>query len=298
MKHVGKPFWDSFQAAAGVYTMGEVFADNPGYTCDYQNHLTGLFNYPLYWPIIEFLNSTSGSSASFLDMADQMKSNCKDISLLGVFAENHDVPRFASQTKDISLAKNVVALSILWDGIPMVYAGQEHQYQGYADPDNREATWLSGYSTQSALYNTIAALNQVRNVAIQVDAGYTTYQAWVIQSDDHTISFRKGWDGNQIVSVISNLGASGSSYSLTLTNTGWAANTVVVEILTCQQYTVQSGGLNVQMAGGAPRIFFPVNKAAGSGICGLTSKKRDVPEARTMRRGTRMIQSGAIDDAE
>jgi alpha-amylase len=40
-------------------------------------------------------------------------------SLLGSFSENQDVPRFASVTQDMALAKNVIAFTILSDGIPI-----------------------------------------------------------------------------------------------------------------------------------------------------------------------------------
>lgn len=47
-KHVRKPFWKEFNLAAGVYSMGEVYHGDPGYTCDYQKYIDGLVNYPMY----------------------------------------------------------------------------------------------------------------------------------------------------------------------------------------------------------------------------------------------------------
>jgi hypothetical protein len=35
--------------------MGEVFNGNTGYVGDYQNHLTGVFNYPMFFTIKMFL---------------------------------------------------------------------------------------------------------------------------------------------------------------------------------------------------------------------------------------------------
>jgi alpha-amylase len=75
----------------------------------------------------------------------------------------------------MSLAKNVAAFLILSDGIPMIYAGQEQHYSGGSDPYNREATWLSGYSTESELYKLVAASNAIRTHAIGQDEGYLTY---------------------------------------------------------------------------------------------------------------------------
>jgi alpha-amylase len=126
--------------------------------------------------------------------------------LLGTFTENHDLPRLASQSNDLALAKNAIAATILWDGIPIIYAGQEQHYSGNGDPFNREATWLSRYNRQSELYKYTAAINQVRNQAIALDPGYLTYQIYSIYSEAKLVAFRKGYDGKQIISVITNGG--------------------------------------------------------------------------------------------
>ena len=198
-----------------------------------------------------------------------MKSTCKDTTLLGSFSENHDVPRFASYTPDYSLAKNIIAYTILSDGIPIIYAGQEQHYSGGNDPYNREATWLSGYNTSATLHTHVASLNQIRNQAIYKDSTYLTYQNWVIYSDSSTIAMRKGYDGKQIITVLSNLGASGSSYTLSLSNTGWSSGTSVIEILSCTVVTVDSSGnLPVPMASGLPRVYYPLAQLISSEICG------------------------------
>lgn len=271
-KHVDKAFWTSFQQAAGVYVTGEVLAQDVSYVCDYQNHLSGLLNYPLYDPMMIWLNSTVGSTTLFLYTANRIKSQCRDSTVLGTFSENHDLPRFASQTQDMSLAKNALALTILWDGIPIVYAGQEHHYAGNGDPANREATWLSKYSRQSELYKLIASLNQVRNRAISIDPGYLTFNTQVIYSDSHTLALRKGFDGKQIVSVITNVGYGNPAWTLNLQNTGWTSGTVVVEIFTCQRLDIgDQGNFNVPMENGMPRVYISKDAIAGSGICAGTT---------------------------
>lgn len=202
-------------------------------------------------------------------MVNTMKSTCKDTSLLGSFSENHDNPRFASLTSDFSLAKNILAFGFVSDGIPIVYEGQEQHYAGTNDPYNREAVWLSGYDTTAPLYRLVASLNQIRNQAIYKDSNFLTYQAWVIYSDSSTIALRKGFDNAQIIGVLSNLGAGGASYTLSLANTGWGAGTQVVEVLSCATVTVDANAnLPVAMAGGLPRVFYPLAQLTGSGVCG------------------------------
>lgn len=78
---------------------------------------------------------------------------------------------------------------------------------------------------------------------------------------------RKGYDGSQTVTVLSNLGAGGKSYSLSLSNTGYKAGTKLTEVITCSTVTVDSNGkVPVSMAGGEPRIFYPTSKI-GTSLC-------------------------------
>ncbi|EGC43184.1 alpha-amylase [Histoplasma capsulatum var. duboisii H88] len=268
-KHVRKPFWKEFNLAAGVYSMGEVYHGDPGYTCDYQKYIDGLVNYPIYYPLIEAFKSPSGNMANLYNMINTVKDNCPDSTLIGTFSENHDTPRFANYTNDMSLAKSVLVFTILADGIPIVYAGQEQHYAGGNDPYNREATWLSGYNTESPLFKLTAKANRLRQKAIADDVNYLTYKNYPIYQDQNTIAMRKGFDGKQIITVLSNLGSSGASYTLQLGGTGYPAGMRVTDVYTCTSSAVGSNGqLPVPMGAGEPRILYPSERLVGSGICG------------------------------
>jgi alpha-amylase len=270
-KHVSRNFLSSFNKAAGIFCTGEVFSGDTEFTCGYQSSLDSILNLPLYYPIVDFLNGTSGTTVSLLNAIGDLTTYCKDISVLGTFSESHDLPRFASQTKDMSLAKNALALTMMWDGIPIVYAGQEQHYAGYGDPGNREATWLAGYSRKSELYNLLAAMNQVRNTALAIDSDYSTYGIAPVYSTKNTIATRKGNDGKQVISVFTNTGNSSIPYTLDLPCTGWTPGTEVLEALTCQELIVaEDGTLPVPMEDGLPRVFLSIENAAGSGICNIT----------------------------
>jgi alpha-amylase len=145
-------------------------------------------------------------------------------------------------------------------------------------PYDCEATWLAGYNTGSTLYTFIASLNQIRNRAVFQDSTYVTYKAVPSYSDTTTIVLRKGQAGAQIVAVFSNKGASGSSYTQSLSSsvTGFSASQALIKILSCTAYTVDSSGnLAVAMASGLPRILYPTAGLTGSGICpGLTGTFR------------------------
>jgi alpha-amylase len=155
----------------------------------------------------------------------------------------------------MSLVKNAIAYTMMADGIPIIYEGQEQHYAGGNDPSNREAIWLSGYSTTSTLYRHIASMNQIRNQAIYKQASYLTYKNWPIYQDSSVLAMRKGNDGYQITTVLSNQGSSGESYMLTLNNTGYANGTVVIEVLTCTQVTADSNNnIVVAMSEGLPKV--------------------------------------------
>ncbi|KAJ6096647.1 alpha-amylase [Penicillium sp. IBT 16267x] len=265
---VQKDFWAGFEAAAGVYCVGEVDNGDPTLVCPYQEVMDGVLDYPMYYPLLRAFESTSGSISGLYDMINTVKSDCSDSTLLGTFIENHDNPRFASYTEDMSLAKNVAAFTIMSDGIPIIYAGQEQHYNGGSDPYNREATWLSGYNTNSELYKLIAQANAVRNKAIYQAEDYITYKNYPIYQDDTTLAMRKGYNGTQTITVLSNLGESGSEYTLTLSDAGFVAGLAVTEIFTCSSITVDdSGDVAVPMSSGEPRILYPSSELSGSTLC-------------------------------
>lgn len=54
---VPKDFWSEYGEAAGVFQMGENFNGDPAYVGPYQDHVTGLFNYPMYYTIKDVFGS-------------------------------------------------------------------------------------------------------------------------------------------------------------------------------------------------------------------------------------------------
>lgn len=269
-KHVDNNFLSSFEDASGVYIVGEVFNGDPSYVIPYQQYLSGLLNYPVYYWITRAFQSTSGSISDLATGINTMKGQASDLSLYGSFLENHDNPRFPSLTSDMSLAKSAIAFTMLMDGIPIIYEGQEQHYQGGDTPNNREAVWLSGYDTSAELYKWITGLNAIRKLAISKDSTYLDYSAWPIYTDSNTIAMRKGYAGSQVVGVYSNVG-SGASTTVTLTaaNTGFTAGQALTDVMGCTAFTADSSGnLAVTISAGVPRVFFATAALSGGGICG------------------------------
>lgn len=263
----------SFEDASGVYVVGEAFNGDPAIIIPYQNYISGLMNYPAYYWITQAFQSTSGSIPNLINGINEMKSEAIDTTLYGSFLENHDNPRFPYLTSDLSLAKAAIAFTMLADGIPIIYQGQEQHYAGGNTPLQREAIWLSGYSTSAALYKWIASLNAVRNLAISADSTFVTYQNWVIYSDSHTIGMRKGNTGHQIVGVFSNVGASGSTTVTVIgANSGFTAGLAVTDVMSCTAFTAGTNGdLSVSIVGGVPRVFYPTAALSGADLCSESS---------------------------
>ncbi|KAI1326275.1 alpha-amylase [Xylariaceae sp. FL0255] len=266
---VEKDFWPGFQSAAGVYLVCEVDTGDPTVFPDWLNYVSGTLNYAVYYWITRAFESTSATTTELLNGINQMKGQMAT-STLGGFLENHDNPRFASLTSDLSLAKNAIAFTQLMDGIPIMYYGQEQRFSGGNDPNNREAFWTSNYDTSVPLYSWVASLNQIRNQVIYVDPSYVGWQAVPNQPDTKTIALRKGNAGTQIVSVHTNIGDSGTSYSVSLESsfTGFTANQALTEVMGCTTTTADGSGDLTFTQGPATSVFVPTSVIKGSGVCG------------------------------
>ncbi|KAF7561789.1 hypothetical protein G7046_g2349 [Stylonectria norvegica] len=271
VKHIEKSFNRPFEEAAGVYTIGEVLNGDPAFTLPFQEDMGGVLNYPMYFWLKEAFGSTSGDFSALINGIDRIKTEAVNSSLLGSFMENHDQTRWPSITSDKALNRNAIAFTILQDGIPIIYQGQEQYYSG-TDQTGRAAIWLSKFDTSTAEYALISSLNQIRNQAIYKSNSYITYQAWLPYTDSSTIVMRKGSEGNQIISVLSKTGASAADKNLVLGQsvTGFTANEAVVEILGCKTLTADANGsLTVTITGGQPLVLYPKSQVVGSGICSL-----------------------------
>ena len=150
---VPKWFWKKFNKAAGVFQIGEVFNGNVEYVHSYQGPLTSTFNYPLYFTIndafkernLEKLNNYFTTVRPVYDGYE---------TVLGVFIGNHDNARFLYPPEGRTREQLDMAsmFSVFWEGIPVIYYGDEQYFDGGGDPYCREALWDHGYNMTSRLY--------------------------------------------------------------------------------------------------------------------------------------------------
>ncbi|PSK58668.1 Alpha-amylase A type-3 [Elsinoe australis] len=269
---VNPTFWSPFHSSAGIFMTGELYNGDPTYVCPYQSAtlLPSILNFPSYYAATSAFSSTSGSISALASHIPQMQATCADVTVLGHFSENHDLPRFAFLTGDKALAKNLLAYTLLGDGIPIVYQGQE---QGYAavgqgsngnDPFNREALWFSGYNEGSELAVVVKGLNGIRKWAGGKQAGFWSALTKVVQSDGGSIVLRRG----DVLMVLTNGGAGAGEGQLVVDDGEFEAGSTVVDVLGCGEVQVADGNLTVPMEGGLPRVLYPKSSLGGSGICG------------------------------
>jgi alpha-amylase len=73
--------------------MGECFNGGNSYVGDYQNYVSGLFNYPMYYTIKDIW-AYGKTMYNIRDRFNGEATTFKDIDALGIFVDNHDNARF------------------------------------------------------------------------------------------------------------------------------------------------------------------------------------------------------------
>ncbi|GAB7364059.1 hypothetical protein MBLNU230_g4613t2 [Neophaeotheca triangularis] len=269
--NVESDFFRGFVESAGVFATGEVLHGDVRVACQWEETIGSILNYPVYYPLIRAFQDNKGSINDLVSTIESSKEWCKDPTAMGSFSENHDVPRFANHTHDMALAKNILTFNFMADGIPIVFQGQEQHMNGGDSPHyNRSPVWGTKFDMSAPLYKHISTINTLRHHVISTSRNYTDYGNYVIYQDMHTLAMRKGFEGAQVLTLLTNNGEDGPYYTQSLTDHGHAPGTPITEIITCTNLTVNgSGHLNVDMAAGEPRILYPTQLLYNSSLCGL-----------------------------
>ncbi|KKY22763.1 putative alpha-amylase a type-1 2 [Phaeomoniella chlamydospora] len=242
--------------AAGVYCIGEVLQGATATACGYQDYMDGFINYAQYFPLIAMLKGNDAVAQTLVQELSAIQSKCKDPSLLGSFSENHDNPRLGYYTDDMSLASNAMAFDIMYDGIPIIYQGQEQKFSGGKSPYNREALWPSKYDQSAPLYKLASTLNSLRTQTIKANDSYLQYGSEVVYSDDHNIAFRKGYAGDQVITIINNNGAIGTNFTLEIPETSFVQGANLTEVVGCTSVIVGSNStFTATITNGMPAVY-------------------------------------------
>lgn len=279
-RNVRAAFWPGFCSAAGVFCIGEVFSGSTSSVAEYQTggYLDATLNYPWYYALTNAFSPTK-SMSSLISYVSQITSEFSNTAVLGNFLENQDNTRFRNVTTDAQQAYNALVGQFLFDGIPIVYYGQEQEISfGSTDPYNRNALWEVGYgTTTTSKYMT--TLNKIRSALVSsscaqlnCSSSYLDDKSTVISSTSNDVAIRKG----PIIISLTNRGASASSATFSITGTTWSGGVAIVDLLSCSTGTTNSdGSISVTYSSaagyGRPYVFALAADAASLGLCSTST---------------------------
>ena len=213
--YVRPAFWRRFEAAAGVFAVGEVDDGGIPFVAPFQApsgadaSLSGVLAYPLFFTLRAVFQQR-GSMRALGDAWRQAGAAFADVGALGAFTDNHDNPRFLAGSSCVGCYRGALAYTLLAEGIPIVYYGSEWLFRGGGDPDCREALWGAGAYNASAapLGPFLLALNEARR----------SEQLWLAPQverwqDDAFYAFSRGRN----LAVFTNVGEGGAPQSRRVT---------------------------------------------------------------------------------
>lgn len=278
-KHAPGEFWSGFCGASGVFCIGEVFDDRIDYCSAFQTEkmMDSILGFPFYNGIVKaFSVAPKGNMSEFTDRIIGTLKSFPDPTVLGNFIENHDTPRFHNITADPQLVYNAMVAQFLFDGIPILYYGQEQdQGFGFEDPYNRAALWPLGYENVTTVQR-VTRLNKIRQGLIKGEAkfngqSYMESRSEILANTTYDVAIRKG----PIVFSLTNRGSPEEPASFAINNSGWNRGEALIDLLSCLEYVVGSGGsLSVSYSrqgyGGKPYVFATVADARHLGVCDNT----------------------------
>lgn len=278
VKHVRQSFWPAFiDAANSSFCTGEVLSGDASYVAQYQRiaGMQSLINYPLYYPLIRTFKARAQGFAELKTMVTEtLRAQFSDPMALTNFLENHDNPRFPSLLEDgaldPALIKNAITFLLTSDGIPVIYYGQEHMFDGGQDPDNREAFWTSNYNTSSEMYVHIAKLNSLRKILASAGNGISPLITPLtsLYNDQTAWAYQKG---NLIVVLSSDGANSNDRNTFEIVTADLRNDSQLVNILTCDTKHIvvidSQGRAQIEISNGQPLVLYPVQYLAGTGIC-------------------------------
>ena len=143
--------------------------------------------------------------------------------------------------------------SVFWEGIPVIYYGDEQYFNGGGDPYCREALWENGYNKESRLF-------QLYKIGLHYRKKIELWDKTLDQfySDKEVYAFRRGEDVLVVISLAEN-----DNYNKSFDNKGVTNNQGIkagkycnifvkddcIEIVDGQQITISIGK--------APKVYIP-----------------------------------------
>ncbi|KAL6243114.1 hypothetical protein RBB50_010214 [Rhinocladiella similis] len=264
-RHVPQRHLQRFQEAVNVFVTGEVLDRQVEYVAQYQRSMDSVLNYPLYFAI----NEVFAGNATFdtlQDVLDRERASFLDSTVLGNFLDNHDQARFASKTgSNITNDMNALTFTMLTPGIPIIYYGFEQRLQGEKDPENRAPLWSSGYNTEAPLYQLLAKLNAIKNIARSSDTKsfFDEDLGHVLAVSNTTLACQRG----PLVIVVSKAQPDNDNNTtgIQLPRSTFIEGTRLIDLIGCEATTTAGvdGSFTVLQETTMPQIWAPEELAGG-----------------------------------
>lgn len=211
VKHVEMGFWDDWcpavRAAAeeedkpNFFQFGEIYDGSDSKVGSYTGSKTsGVYkmesalDYPLYYQMGSVFATATGSTGQIENRYNNLTTANYDASALNSLVlnlDNHDQPRFLNAAGSTTARLDLALVFLLTSrGIPSLYYGTEQDFNGGADPANREDMFDGQYESGPSLgdnfnmtsprFRRVAMLNNFRRLypALQTGAHVNLWADW------------------------------------------------------------------------------------------------------------------------
>ena len=269
VKHVEMGFWDFWspeirkaaQAAdkPNFFQFGEVFDGSDSKCGSYTGAKTSgiykmesVLDYPLYYQVGSVFATATGATGAIESRYSNLTTANYDATSLDSLVlnlDNHDNPRFLAATGSTT-ARLELALVFMYTtrGIPSLYYGTEQDFNGGADPNNREDMFDGSFEQGPSLgdnfnmthprFQLVAKLNNFRRVYPALRTG-THAMLWANFSAPGLLAYARRLGGEEVYVVMN---TSTSAQSIGARPTIHPAGTVLVNLFNpAETVTVVAG---------------------------------------------------------
>ncbi|MBJ7259722.1 MAG: Ig-like domain-containing protein [Chthoniobacterales bacterium] len=269
VKHVEMGFWDTWSPAIrsaalaadkpNFLQFGEIFDGSDSKVGSYTGTKSGgnykmgsVLDYPLYYQVGSVFGSGTGNTGQIESRYNNLTTANYDASALDSLVlnlDNHDNPRFLATTGS-STTRLEVALAFMYTtrGIPSLYYGTEQDFNGGADPANREDMFDGLYeqgpslgdnfNMTSARFKLVAKLNNLRRLYPALRTG-THINLWANFGGPGLLAYARRLNGEEAYVV---LNTASTAQTIGARPTIHPAGTVLVDALNpTNTLTVASG---------------------------------------------------------
>ncbi len=283
VKHVEMGFWDEWcpairTAAAAAdkpnfFQFGEIYDGSDSKVGSYTGRKSGgnykmdsAIDYPLYYQVGSVFATATGSTGQIENRYNNLNAANYDASALESLIlnlDNHDQPRFLNAAGSTT-ARLEVALVFLYAsrGIPSLYYGTEQDFNGGADPNNREDMFAGQFESGPSVgdnfnmtaprFQLVAKLNNLRRLYPELATG-THHSLWANWSGPGLLAWARRLGGQESLVV---LNTSTAAQTMAARPTIYPAGTVLVNLLNpAETLTVTTG------TDGIPAITMPGTSA-------------------------------------